>query len=432
MKLTGKVVKVVSTLGLSLATASIGMATAGASPYRIDYGVVVPFSGAVSFIGQISDSGVYPAVNAINAAGGIDGHFVNVTNVDTKGDPADGLTSLAKYLATTSNIFAVNGPSTTEGPALVPVLNRAKISMMAVAGQSIFNRSTLQYFWRPVPPDAANGVAMAIYAKESHKTRVAVVFGSDAGSQGDLPGVLAGVKAEGLQVVNSVSLSPSQPSYAAQVARVLASKPTVIMTESDPTTAATFFGELSQQTTANITILGTSATVTPVYLNPVQGAIGKARFAAMYAGISIAQAKPTAATAVFKTWLLASGKQVSKPAQWIGNSYSELNYDGTIIQALAATAAKSVRPSVWNSYIPVVANPGKGKVKVYSYAQGVAALHAGKKIQYMGAAGPLNFNSFHNSFASFVAQRYSGNGQLVTVGTISQQQVAAVKIGNVQ
>ena len=432
MKSTANVKRVFVTVGLSLAMSSIGTAVSQASPSHVNYGVVVPFSGAVSFIGQISDSGVYPAVNEINAAGGVDGHQIDVTNVDTKGDPADGLTSLAKYIATTSNIFAVNGPSTTEGPALVPVLNRSKISMMAVAGESIFNRTKLQYFWRPVPPDAANGIAMAIYAKERHETRVAIVFGSDAGSQGDLPGVLAGVKAEGLKIVNSVSLSPSQPSYAAQVARVLASKPNVIMTESDPTTAATFFGELSQQTTSNIAIPGTSATVTPVYLNPMQGAIGKARFASMYSGVSIAQATPNAATAEFKKMLLASGKQVPKPAQWVGNSYSELNYDGVIIQALAATAAKSVQSTVWNSFIPLVANPGAGKVKVFSYAQGVAALKAGKKIEYIGAAGPFHFDSYHNSYAGFVAQRFSGNGQLVTVGSITQQQVAAVKIGTVQ
>jgi len=228
--------------------------------------------------------------------------------------------------------------------------------------------------------------------------------------------------------VNSVSLSPSQPSYSAQVARVLASKPNIIMTESDPTTAATFLGELAQQTTKNIRILGTSATVTPVYLNPVQGAVGKARFAAMYQGVSIAQATPNPATAEFKKMLLASGKNVTKPAQWVGNSYSELNYDGLILQALAATAAKSNNSTVWNRYISVVGNPGPGKVKVYTFAQGVAALKAGKHIEYVGAAGPFNFDKFHNSYASFVIQNFAPNGQLKIVNSVTEQQVNAVKL----
>lgn len=409
-------------------TAGAGSGGGSSGTFPISYGVVLPFSGASAFIGQIGNAGVYPAANEINAAGGVLGHKIDVKDIDTKGDPADALPTFQQYAGTTSHIFGINGPSSTEGPALVPVVNRNKISMIATAGEAQFDHSTLPYFWRLVPPDPSNGAAMAIQAKREGLTRVAAVFGSDAGSQGDLPGVVAGVKAEGLDLVSNVTLSPDQPSYASQVARVLASNPQVIMTESDPTTAATFFGELSQQTQKPIKIFGTAVTVTASYLKPVQGAMGASRFAKAFQGVAIQSSPPNAATTEFNKELVASGSQVPKPKQWLGNSYAEHNYDGLILQALAAVDAGSWKSSAYNSDILDVSKAGPGRTPVYTYARGVKLLKEHKKIQYIGAAGPFHFDKYHNSYSGDVVQRYTSSGKLVTVATITQSQLAAVKV----
>lgn len=393
----------------------------------VSYGVVAPFSGSSAFIGGIDDAGIYPAVKEINDAGGVLGHKIIVKTIDTKGDPADAITAWAQYVATTTNILGITGPTSTEGPGLVPIINKDQISMMAQAGEAEFDKSTFQYFWRPVPPDSSNGIAMAIQAKQQGLTNVAAVFGSDAGSQGDIPGVLSAAKAEGLNLVANVSLAPDQPSYSAQVARVLASNPQVIMTESDPTTAATFFGELAQQTTKNIAIFGTASTVTISYLQPIQKAVGAVRFSQMFSGISDASSSPNAATADFNKELLASGAQVPKPSEWEGNSHAQTNYSGVILQSLAATAAHSVKSSVYNSYITKVSQAGPGKTPVYTYAQGVKLLNEGKQIQYIGAAGPFSFNQYHNSYSGDIVQQYTAAGKLVTIASISESQITAVQ-----
>ena len=62
-------------------------------------------------------------------------------------------------------------------------------------------------------------------------------------------------------------------------------------------------------------------------------------------------------------------------------------------------------------------------MKVYTFAAGVAALHAGKKIQYIGAAGVIDFNKWHNSSGGFEIAAYQANGNLNLVSTITAAQL---------
>lgn len=82
----------------------------------------------------------------------------------------------------------VAGPDTSSAPTIVPVLNSAKIPMMAVAGESSYDRNTDKYFLRLFPPDSANGTAMTLWAQKKGYTRIAAVFGTDSGSQGTCRG----------------------------------------------------------------------------------------------------------------------------------------------------------------------------------------------------------------------------------------------------
>ena len=62
---------------------------------------------------------------------------------------------------------------------------------------------------------------------------------------------------------------------------------------------------------------------------------------------------------------------------------------------------------------------------VDTFAAGIAALQAGKQIQYVGAGGPIVFNRWHNSTGAFEAAKYV-NGSPVLVGSVSAAQIAAL------
>jgi len=388
---------------------------------------VIALTGSSDFEGQNQVGGIYPALYAINKAGGVNGDQLVFKGVDTRGDPADALPAVQQMLATTSNLIAVAGPDTSSAPTIVPVLNSAKVPMMAVAGESVYDRNTAPYFWRLFPPDAANGTAMSLWAKRKGLIKVAAVFGTDSGSQGDKPGVIASMKSLHLKLVANVDLTPAQPTYLSSVRKVVASHPQVIMTESDATTAGTFFGEL-KQLGGLVPIIGTEATFTSPWLTAVKGALGS-DFLKNYTGMITAPSKVTPAVRAYQQAVTAvHGKEPSPWHSYLSNPFSITYYDGMVAVALAMVATHSNKPSVFNTAIPSVTNPGKGKAVVYTFAQGKAALHAGKHIQYIGATGLIDFDKWHNSFGNQEAVMSTSSLKPVSEGVVTAKQIEAVPI----
>jgi branched-chain amino acid transport system substrate-binding protein len=417
-------------LGLAAAGCGAAGSTASGGKSALVMAGVVAFTGSSDFEAQSNEGGLYPAIYAINRAGGVLGHQLVYKAIDTKADPADALPAVQQALATTSNLVLVAGPDTASAPAIVPVLNGAKIPMTAVAGESAYDRNKLPYFWRLFPPDSANGTAMALWAKRKGYTRVATVFGTDSGAQGDLPGVIASLKALHIQIAGQTNLTPDQPSYESSVRQVMATHPQVIMTESDATTAATFFGEL-KQLGGLVPVVGTEATFTAPWLKAVRGTLGSS-FQKYYTALITAPSSTSAAVTAYRQAVTAV--KAKEPAPWssyLSNPFSITYYDGVVVAALAMNAAHSTSPPVFNRFIPLVANPGRGKTVVYTYAQGVAALRAGKKIQYLGATGLINFNQYHNSFGNQEAVASSGSSQPIPLGEVSASQIEAVPVTGV-
>jgi branched-chain amino acid transport system substrate-binding protein len=384
------------------------------------------YTGDQAFEAQFANSIDFPALYAVNKAGGVLGRQVSLVQVDTRSDPADALTNMEKTLATSSGIAGVLGPDSTSAATLVPLLNNKKLPMMVAAGEAAYDRSSYSYLWRDVPPDPANGKAIALWAKQQGYTRVATVFGTDAGSQGDLPGVVTGVKAVGITLADQENLTPDQPSYRSSAERLLAAKPQAIITESDGPTAATFFGELTQLGKI-VPIIGTSGTPSTSYFSPLRGAIGDANFNKYFRAVVVGNPVANPAVPAFNAAVLAVQSKLAKPvSQWENNSFSESGYDAVIVLALAMDAAKSTDGSVYNKDIMQVTAPGAGKQVVYTYAAGKAALAAGHQIQYIGASGPILFNAYHNSFGSQAVEEFPANAPAVVVGTISQAAVQAL------
>lgn len=384
------------------------------------------YTGDQAFEAQFANSIDFPALYVVNKAGGVLGRQVSLVQVDTRSDPADALTNMEKTLATSSGIAGVLGPDSTSAATLVPLLNSKKLPMMVAAGEAAYDRSSYSYLWRDVPPDPANGKAIALWAKQQGYTRVATVFGTDAGSQGDLPGVVTGVKAVGITLADQENLTPDQPSYRSAAERLLAAKPQAIITESDGPTAATFFGELTQLGKI-VPIIGTSGTPSTSYFSPLRGAIGDANFDKDFRAVVVGNPVANPAVPAFNAAVLAVQSKLAKPvSQWENNSFSESGYDAVIVLALAMDAAKSTDGSVYNKDITQVTAPGAGKQVVYTYAAGKAALAAGHQIQYIGASGPILFNAYHNSFGSQAVEEFPANAPAVVVGTISQAAVQAL------
>lgn len=378
-------------------------ASATASGGKLDEAVITAFTGPESFIGGVLSAGTYPAVYEINQAGGVLGHQFTVSTVDTRGDPADALPLVERFLGSSGNVVGISGTDGATANQLIPLFESHKITITSDVGSSNFDHTTDPYFWRLISPDPVNGLAMAEWAHDKGYTRVALVFGTDTTAQTDLPGIQYGVSHLHLKDVVNINLTPDQPSYQSDAARLLAAKPQAIFTEEDATTAGTFFGDVAQLGTVP-PIIGDSGTIENQWMSAVANAVGKSKFVTDYTGLTSAPAPTTAAQQAWQIALQGASANVKSPvSQWYHEPYAMADYDGVIMQALAMVAAKSTKPAVYNSYIKNISEPGAGKVKVYNFAQGKAALASGKQIEYVGASGPVAFNQWHNFYGDQVA-----------------------------
>jgi len=394
--------------GLIAASSSASTAAAASKPSggTLNEAVITAFTGPESFIGGVLTAGAYPAVYAINHAGGVLGKDFSISTVDTRGDPADALPLVQRFFGSASNLVGVVGPDGATANQLTPLFNQHKVTIISDAGSSNFDHTPYKYFWRLVAPDPVNGLAMAEWAAKKGYKRIALVFGTDTTAQTDLPGIQYGVKHLHLHVVANVSLTPDQPSYQSAAAQLQAAHPQAIFTEEDATSAGTFFGELAQLG-AVPPIVGDSGTIENTWMSAVAGAIGSSTFASDYVGLTPQPAPTTAAHSTWESALHGASANVKHPiTQWFNEPYSEAVYDGVTMQALAMVASKSTSPPVFNPWIAKVSSPGPGKVTVYSFAAGKAALEHGKQIHYVGASGPVDFNQWHNFYGNQVAVKF--------------------------
>jgi branched-chain amino acid transport system substrate-binding protein len=378
-----------------------------------------PFSGADATFGPEAMAGCQAAATAINAAGGVLTDKVSCTGVDTHGDPADGVTGGAKMLATTPHLFGVLGPSSDEADVTAPLINAARVPMFADTGAASFDHNKLPYFWRMLPADDVRSYAMALYAKRKGYLRGAAVFGNDVGSQAGVPALLKGYTELGGQMVLNQKIALGKSSYQSEVQQLMAAKPQVIFTETSAQTNATYLSELQQQGHL-IPVIGTDVTIQPTWFTAMAGSIGKSALTQYFVAEQPYAPSSGAGWQVFNKNLLAL-RSVPKPAQWSTDSYTMTDYDSVVVMALAATAAKSTSPAVWNAFIPAVTT---GAEPVRTYAAGVAALNAGKKIRYIGAAGVIDFNKWHNSGGGFQIDAYQPSGDTTLVNSITAAQLA--------
>ena len=415
-------------VAVALLVAACGSTTQSATPKTytgtLTFASFNPFTGPDASFGPEMQAGCVVAQHLINKAGGILGHQVKCITVDTRGDPADAVPAARNMIAVTSNLVGMNGPSSDEALATVPIINGAHIPMFGDTGQAAFDHNTNPYFWRLTPPDDAAGVAMAIYAHNKGYRRGAAIFGNDLSSQGNVPNLVTTFKKLGGQIVVNEQLTLDQPSYRPEVQATIAANPDVIFTEASPATNAAFLSQYLQLKGSLIPVIGTQPTVQPPWAAAVSGAIGKDKLAAIFAAAQPYAPPGGAAVDIFNAELKISSSDIPQPDQWNGDPYTETDYDAIVIMALAMLMAKTPDPTFYNQYIPQVVADSAGATEVHSYQEGSDAIAQGKKIHYVGAGGPILLDKYHNSNGAFDIVGYSPDGSNPHIDVVSAADIA--------
>jgi ABC-type branched-subunit amino acid transport system substrate-binding protein len=428
-----KVVSAVGAMVLLAACGGGGSSTGGSGlgTGSLLVGVIAPFTGADAALGPAYYAACLAAAPSINNNGGVGGRQVSCQKFDTRGEPADAVPAANAMIASNSNLMAVVGCTSDEAATVAPIINRAHIPMFCMTGQTEFNKTTLTYFHRLVPADIFDAYAMvgsALFGPgHAPYKKAALVFGNDIGSQAFVtPATNAFTKLGGTIAINQpINLAPGT-SYRTEVAAMLATHPDVILTEALGA-AGTYLKEVKTQNGGQmIPFIGTSATIDPTWFQQVRDAIGVNDLVKYYAGVDLGYSFSGPAYDEFITNLNAAASTFADAPKYKQRGSTLHLYDGIIMTALAMTATNSADPTVYNSKIKEIANGTSGATVVTTYKDGVAAIKAGKSIQFVGAGGANSFDQYNNSVSGYIWVTYDNQGNEVKVGQMTPQQTEQI------
>jgi branched-chain amino acid transport system substrate-binding protein len=392
---------------------------------------VAPFSGPDAALGPTYLATCYGATTAINNAGGVLGHKLACKSVDTRGDPADAVPAVNQMFATTSGLALVIGCTSDEAASVVPIINGHKMAMFCMTGQSEFDHVPFPYFYRLVPPDLEESYAMVAIAQGLHYKRIALAFGNDIGSQTFIQPAISALKKAGMTLTTNQTLDLKATTFRTEAESIIQSHPDAIMTEALGNADPTLFQEIKQLNNGKmIPIIATSAAISPPFFKAAAAAVGASTFVSNFRADNLVTETSGPAYQAFSTALLAEQGKVPGTT---GNFTTYLSapggvhlYDGINLAALAMIMSKSTSPSVYGPDMVTIGNGVPGATVVYSFAQGAAALKAGKTIRYEGPGGPTSFDSYHDSTGIFQVDTYSASGTVNVVGNLSADQLRAL------
>jgi len=377
------------------------------SPIAI--GILQAFTGVYAIDGAGAGAGTAAAVDAINRAGGVLGHKFEYFDANTFGDPADSVPALNQVIAV-HHVVGMIGPGGATIAADEPIMDRAQIPIMFEGGSTSFDSNTDPWLFRVEPSDDQEGAAIALYAYNKGYRKAAMVFSAIATAQTLVQPIEQEFRKLGGQIVADVNLSPSQSSYSSEAVRVENAHPDVIFTQMEPTTGSVMVTAMAQLG-GLVPMIGTDQTAGSDFYQAITSSVAS-KYLVSVVGASSGSAGDPGFLAAYAAQF---GKQTPIPA-------ADYAYDGTNILALAIDEAKSTTGLAIQKAIKLVSDPPG--VECSTYAACYSLLKAGKKINYQGASGTMDFNAHNNVYGPFdvVASNSAGTGS-TTVGLITSQQL---------
>ena len=221
-----------------------------------------------------------------------------------------------------------------------------------------------------------------------------------------------------MKLVANQTLDLSSTTFRTEADAIVAAKPDVILTEALGPTDAAFLSEVKQLNGGKmIPVIGTSATISPDWFKSVSAAVGASTLAPDFWADNLVdrdaagprsrrsprRSSPRRARSADRRLLDVPDRAGGGPSvrrDQPGGAGDDRSRRAPLDGLQGRTSSRS-------------ATACRARRSCYSFAQGVAALKAGKQIRYEGPGGPTSFDAYHDSAGLFQVDTYTlqGRGQ---------------------
>ena len=359
-------------------------ATTGPALADTKIGALMPMTGALQAYGTTSLNGVRMAVDEINAQGGVLGGKLALAVGDTQTNPQAGVDA-AQKLVSVEGVVGIVGAlaSGVSIPVAKSVSSVAGIPQISSASTSpvLTDLDDKDFLFRTVPHDALQGVVLADVVKKNGLSKVGIIYVNNDYGDGLQKSFSAAFAKLGGTVTASLPYEEKKASYRGELSKLAGGKPQALVLIGYPEDGTPILRQSLEEGffkkfvfTDGMKAPEIIAAIGAQYLN---GSIGTAPEA-------IADS-PTAAT-FKKAYEAKFGELPPKP-------FIDTAYDATFILALAIQKAGSADPKKVRDALRAVAGPPGVKIGPGQWKEAVAAIAAGKDIDYVGASGSQDFDA---------------------------------------
>jgi ABC-type branched-subunit amino acid transport system substrate-binding protein len=269
--------------------------------------------------------------------------------------------------------------------------------------------------FRGGPMDTAQSTAAMLHLSESGKQRIVLVSTTLKGHQQQRDAAIQAAERLGLTIAGIVDIQPTWTDYTSVVKKVDRMNPDAVVVLSAPHNGGLFVRNAADAG-FSWTVVGTTEWQEKDFVETAGG-----RALAFHESVVLS----AYAYAESPAWEFYRQAVAASPqADAIGdaaNSYAMQYYDLLVLTALALEKAGSVNSDKWASAMHAVSG-GRGQV-VHSYAEGIAALRAGKEINYDGVTGSMEYSKTGVVSGLFGIFSWSG-GQLQRISIADGDRVA--------
>lgn len=234
---------------------------------EITIGVITSLSGGYSVLGGFVKNTIALFAEQANAAGGIDGHKVNVEYVDDHTDPTQAVTALRSLLA--KKPVAIVGPILSSAcGAILDAVDQAKVPMVTTCATDSQVEPVHKYTFMSTLPTPGMAEALTDYFKSINKDKIALLYDSaDFGQSG-----LKALKELGTaNIVDSQAYQLSSTSFLPQLTSLTKGDADALIVWGAGPPLVTIAKEYSQLG-LDIPIAFPASAATPLFLGPAGAA----------------------------------------------------------------------------------------------------------------------------------------------------------------
>ncbi|MFM1956852.1 MAG: hypothetical protein RLZ41_251 [Actinomycetota bacterium] len=389
--------------GFSAIALALGTALpAQAADSELKIGAIIPLTGSLSFLSPPEIAGLHMAVDEINAAGGVLGKKVALSIQDSGDGTTLNIADQSATKALASKVDVVIGAAASGVTRhIINKITGAKVVQISMSNTAP-DLSTWKdggYYFRTAPSDLLQGKIIANQILQDASKNVAIVYVDNSYGNG-LMGVAKSTLEKGKAKVTTFSFKEADTNPASTVDAALATDPdAVLLISYDEAKRVVplfkskgFNGSNIYFVDGNLSDYSKESFAS--YLNGAKGTLP---------GKALSSGFKSKLAAVYKA---KTGKTLTE------YSYGAETYDAVLLAAIAAQSAKDASGVGIKKELTNISLTGAGKTTVSTFKAALAALKAGKKVNYDGVSGPVEFDKNGDPTGAFIGiYRFNAKGQ---------------------